>query len=626
MATIKQTIPFNYDDLFQKTQEKFIEKGYDIQPGSNTMQLVTAMSYLVSMLNTNTAVNINEMLLTLARKRNNILQDARLLGYEPGNKVSYRYELELTLPGGDFILPKYTEFTSGDKKYYYFGNIITIPNAPAGYKLNIEVKEGELFRSFDSSELSIIIENFIENGVERPQYYVDLPYTNVEDDGIEAFLTYYDDDGILFNKEEWTKIATFTVDSDTILSKQFYRLNNIDYGTPRIFFKLPNTGADLRLGTKIEMNVLKSSGSDGEMLELPSTTLECEVTNYTLKIQGTEEETNESIKHNAPLFWNSANRAVTKNDYRSICERLTLINRLQIWDGNKEYPKVSGKIWFSFLPETFKRVFLRNAFRTEFELDLLTDETNWFLEDAEITQIFDYLDVYKIPTLELIHRNPVFLDFEFDIEILKYDITSSESSQNELIFDIIDKYFYDISGSSDSISKMEDFETEFFRSNLIKKIDTQLTDITGLNLVLKNSITLYNRNIINENSEKFISFALGLPYEEYFDINGIFLIEKMPGIYTENFIDSKNLTVNWAQAQEGDAFLASVIYDILLGTDKIGEYRIYKDKQIIINIDIDDTIITEENIEQKILNVQYQNGNIAMSKNTIPRLRKVNFI
>lgn len=626
MATIKQTIPFNYDDLFQKTQEKFIEKGYDIQPGSNTMQLVTAMSYLVSMLNTNTAVNINEMLLTLARKRNNILQDARLLGYEPGNKVSYRYELELTLPGGDFILPKYTEFTSGDKKYYYFGNIITIPNAPAGYKLNIEVKEGELFRSFDSPELSITIENFIENGVERPQYYVDLPYTNVEDDGIEAFLTYYDEDGILLNKEEWTKIATFTVESDTILSKQFYRLNNIDYGTPRIFFKLPNTGADLRLGTKIEMNVLKSSGSTGEMLELPSTTLDCEVTNYTLKIQGTEEETNESIKHNAPLFWNSANRAVTKNDYRSICERLTLINRLQIWDGNKEYPKVPGKIWFSFLPETFKRVFLRNAFRTTFELDLLTDETNWFLEDAEITQIFDYLDVYKIPTLELLHRNPVFLDFEFDIEILKYDITSSESSQNELIFDVIDKYFYDISGSSNSISKMEDFDTEFFRSNLVKKIDIQITDITGLNLVLKNSITLYNRNIINENSEKFISFALGLPYEEYFDINGNFLIEKMPGIDTENFIDNKNLTVNWSQAQAGDAFLESVIYDILLDTDKIGEYRIYKDKQIIININIDGVLVTEENIEQKILNVQYQNGNIAMSKNTLPRLRKVNFI
>lgn len=621
-TTIKETVPFNYNELFQKTQEKFIENGYDVQPGSNTMQLVTAMSYLVSMLNANTAVNINEMLLTLARKRNNILQDARLLGYEPGNKISYQYTLELTLHGGDFILPKYSEFISGDKKYYYFGNIITIPNALAGYKLNIEVKEGELTRTFDNPELSIAIENFIENGIERPQYYVDVPFTDIEDDGIEAFLTYYDENGILFNKEQWTKIKTFTVDSDTILNKQFYRLNNIDYNTPRIFFKLPNTGDDLRLGTKIEMNVLKSSGSSGVITDTPTCDLGCEVSNYILRVQGTEEETSESIKVNAPLFWNSANRAVTKSDYRSICERLTLINRMQIWDGNKEAPKIPGKIWFSFLPETYTRKFQRNAFKTMFELDLLSDETNWFLEPFEIQSVFEYLDVYKIPTLELIHRQPTFLDFEFNIEILKYDITLSESDQNELIFDIIDNFF------NNSINKVENFETEFFKSNLIKRIDTQVTDITGLNLSMRTFITLYNRNIINEvdlGSKRF-SFALGLPYENYYEeVSGDLIVSNMPNIDTPEFIDGKNLTVDWVGLSGAEAFSDLVIVDILLDSDKIGEYKIYRDDQIIIEIFVDDTIITEENINQKILNAEYVTGNIQMSKNTLPRLRKISF-
>ena len=622
MAKIKETVPFSFDDIYTKTAAKFVENGYDIQEGSNTMQLVTAMSYLVSMLNTNIAVNINEMLLTLARKRNNILQDARLLGYEPGNKISYQYTLELTLPGGDFILPKYSEFISGDKKYYYFGNIITIPNAPAGYKLNIEVKEGELTRSFDNPELSITIENFIENGIERPQYYVDIPFTNVEDEGIEAILTYYDENGILFNKEQWTKIKTFTVDSDTILNKQFYRLNNIDYNTPRIFFKLPNTGDDLRLGTKIELNVLKSSGSSGAITDTPTCNLGCEVSNYILRVQGTEEETNESIKVNAPLFWNSANRAVTKSDYRSICERLTLINRMQIWDGNKETPKIPGKIWFSFLPETYTRKFQRNVFKTMFELDLLSDETNWFLEPFEIQSVFEYLDVYKIPTLELIHRQPTFLDFEFNIEILKYDITLSESDQNELIFNIIDNFF------NNSINKVEDFDSEFFKSNLIKRIDTQVTDITGLNLSMRTFITLYNRNIINEvdlGSKRF-SFALGLPYENYYDeVSGDLIVSIMPNIDTPEFIDGKNLTVDWAGLSGAEAFSDLVIVDILLDSDKIGEYKIYRDNQIIIEIFVDDTIITEENINQKILNVEYVTGNIQMSKNTLPRLRKISF-
>ena len=433
---LKETIPFNFDDIFSNVQAKFEANGYDTQPGSNTMQLVTAMSYLISMLNTNTAVNINENLLTLARKRNNILQDARLLGYEPGNKVSYQYELELTLPAGDFTLQKYTEFVSGSKKYYYFGELIFIPGAVEGQKINIPVKEGTLIKSTQDNALSIIIGEFVENGITKTQYFVDIPYTNIEDSGIEAFLTYYDDNGVLANKEQWTEIETFTVDSDTMLNKQFYRLNVIGYNTPRIYFKLPNTGDSLRLGTKIDMNILQSSGSEGAITDTPTTTLNCEITNYTLKIQGTEEETEESIKQNAPLFWNSANRAVTKNDYKSICERLTLIDKAFIWDGNDEFPKVPGKIWFSFIPGTYTRKFLKDVYKTVFQLNLLSDETNWFIEDAEITEIFDYLDVYKIPTLGFIHRQPIFLDFEFNIEVLKYDITSTETEQNQVLFDI----------------------------------------------------------------------------------------------------------------------------------------------------------------------------------------------
>lgn len=618
---IKETIPFNFDDIYSKVQAKFVENGYDYQEGSNTAQLVTAMSYLVSMLNANTAVNINENLLTLARKRNNILQDARLLGYEPGNKVSYQYQLELTLPAGDFILPKYTEFISGDKKYYYFGEIITLVGVTEGYKLNIIVKEGTLIKSSESNSLSIIIEEFTENGVTKNQYYVDVPYTNVEDSGIEAFLTYYDENGILFNKEQWTEIETFTVDSDTILSKQFYRLNKIGYNTPRIYFKLPNTGDDLRLGTKVEMNILQSSGSTGVMTSDFTSTLNCEITNVLLKIQGTEEETDTSIKQNAPLFWNSANRAVTKNDYKSICERLTLIDKSYIWDGNNEYPKVPGKIWFSFIPGTYTREFAKDAFKTIFQLNLSQDESNWFLEDAEITEIFDYLDVYKIPTLNFLHRHPVFLDFEFNIEILKYDITTSESSQNETIFNIIDDMF-----GKNTLYKLEDFETEFFKSNLIKKIDTQITDITGLNLSVKNSIILYNKYIINENSDKKIILPLGLPYEEYYENNGNLIVANIPSIDTLEFIGTKNLTVDWSSLSGNEKQEMLVEANILLDTDIIGKYRIFNSKYILIEIVVDDTIITDENIDKKVLDVKYRTDNISIPKNTIPRLSRVNFI
>ena len=626
MAKIKETVPFNYDELFAKTRDKFTEKGYDAQPGSNVMQLVTAMSYLVSMLNVNTAVNINEMILTLARKRNNILQDARLLGYEPGNKVSYQYEIELTLDGGDFILPKYTEFISGDKKYYYFGDLIQLTDAPHGFKLKIMIKEGVLFKASETNELSITIGEFTENGVQRPQYYIDIPYNDVEDEGIEAFLTYYDENGILFSKEQWKEIETFTVDADTILNKQFYRLNNIDYNTPRIFFKLPNTSDDLRLGTKIEMNILKSSGIDGEIIDELTTTLPVTITNVELKLQGTAEETDESIKHNAPLFWNSANRAVTKNDYMSICERLTLIDRLYIWDGNNEVPRVPGKVWFSFLPGTLIRKFLRNPFKNQFVLYKFEDEENWFLESSEILNVFNYLDAYKIPTLELIHRHPVYIDFEFDIEILKYDIMERESTQNDIIFKIIDDYFFKSEVKNGALTKLETFETEFFKSNLVKRIDMQVTDITGLNLGIRTTIPLYSRNIVQEDSSKKFIIPLGLPYESMYDaLTGDLIIDSMPNIDNDEFIDSKNLYVDWSILTGSESTKEIVSLDVYLDTDIVGSYTIYNGIQVIFEIIIDGVIINESDIVQKILNVSYKNGNIQMTKNTLPRLKKINF-
>lgn len=618
---IKQTIPFNYDDIYKNVEAKFIENGYDTQSGSNTMQLVGAMSYLISMLNANTAANINENLLTLARKRNNILQDARLLGYEPGNKVSYQYQLELTLPSGDFILPKYSEFIAGSKKYYYFGDIINLVNVVEGYKLNITVKEGILHTNIDDPALSVIIQEITENGKKIPQYYVDIPYTDVEDSGIETFLTYYDDDGVLFNKEKWEEIQKFSIDSDDILNKQFYRLDIIDYKTPRIYFKLPNASDSLRLGTKIDMNILASSGSSGEITEMPTTKLPCSVTNYALLIQGTDEESDSSIKYNAPLFWNSANRAVTKNDYLSICERLTTVDKLIVWDGNDEYPKQAGKIWFSFIPGTYTREFTRDAYKTIFELSLLQDANNWFLNTSEVTNIFDYLDVYKIPTMQLLSRNPVFFDFEIDIEILKYDITVSESTQNEIIFNIIDNFF-----NNTTQHKLEKFETEFFKSNLVKRIDTQTTDNTGVNITLKNTVMLYKEHITTDNGSSKIIIPIGLPYEDIYNINGDLISGNLPDITTNEFFPGKNLTVSWTGLTVNASEVPILEANIKLGSSIVGKYRIFNSKYILIELNIDGTILTSANIDKKVMNVKYKNDNIPIVKNTIPRLKKVNFI
>ena len=93
MAKITQTVPFSFDELYEEARKLFGNAGFDVSDGSNTSQLAAVMSYLISALNTNTAININETLLPYATKRKNILQDARVLGYEAKHKTSFQYRL-----------------------------------------------------------------------------------------------------------------------------------------------------------------------------------------------------------------------------------------------------------------------------------------------------------------------------------------------------------------------------------------------------------------------------------------------------------------------------------------------------------------------------------------------------
>ena len=131
MANIVETLPFNFDEIYQDLVVKFTDKGYTdaVYEGSNTAQLISTLAYTVSMLNANTSANINETILSLAQKRDNVIQDARMLGYEIEHQKSYVYKLELKfLSDGDKTIYRYSSFSSGDKTYYFMSSDVTLKN------------------------------------------------------------------------------------------------------------------------------------------------------------------------------------------------------------------------------------------------------------------------------------------------------------------------------------------------------------------------------------------------------------------------------------------------------------------------------------------------------------------
>lgn len=595
MADIIETVPFNFDELYSGIKTKFEERGYDIEEGSNTSQLITAMTYLTSMLNVNTAVNVNETILSLSTRRDNALQDARVLGYEIQHKLSYRYKIKIVLAAGNHTIPKYSMFTIEGKTFYYLGKQLELTDVLEGQEIEIILTEGTLYKYSENTDVLSITTSMItdSSGIDIPQYYIDIPYIDVEENGIEVYVTYYDDFGNLIQREEWKKSLHFLIDADTTLKKQFIRLDSIDYKTPRIYFSLSGVGEGLRVGSIVEMNVLTTSGVDGSIEDLTNVagiihTLEnVEITEISLIAEGTDEEDITSIKENAPKFYNSANRAVTKLDYEAICNRQTTVNTSLVWGGDDEFPKCPGHIWFSFLPSRFDRSFTQDVFNTnyilndwgdiswDYSIDDETDEfntqlslantfyNNRFIQDSEIRSyeynddgqlinpgVWDVLDNYKIPTLEFHNRHPVFLDFEYDINIVRYNITDSKTAIHQDVFDTINGFF---TGTNDNI-KLEQFEVEYFHSSLQKRIDTILTDVTGFTDDVLTRLLLTKKNVAQENyvsSYRDIFISLAVPFENYFDSNGYLLYDKLPNIDTANFIEyngeiGKDLYVDWS--------------------------------------------------------------------------------
>jgi len=378
-----EIIPFSQDEIEGEVKKILLDKGLVdiIYPGSNISQISDVMTYLVHVLNTNTAINLQEVLLPLATKRMNVLWGARQLGYEPKQRVSFVYILNLIAkknpnfgqnpgePGYDTVyqiqLPKYTKFSSGGHDYWYFGERTNIEvsnemidNDDPKTKINITVKEGNLIRFQENSLLRFRSFNIVndEGEIEVKQNYI-VPFDNVEETGLEVFLTYTDENNVDHIREKWYQSAYFLVDTSYEEDKNKYaRMQNIFANMPEIFFEVGGIGPKIRLNTLIEINVLQSNGKNGQASESfsitdPEMSSTWAINGFYESQHGTEVESSRGIRENAPVFHNSANRLVTAYDYVAMTRRHNKVDRVVCWGAEDETGRGEGYVYLAMTPE-----------------------------------------------------------------------------------------------------------------------------------------------------------------------------------------------------------------------------------------------------------------------------------
>ncbi len=694
-------LPYSQSEIEKVMKQVMYAQGITdvVYEGSNVSQLTSVVSYVIATLNANTAMNIQETLLPLATKRMNILFGSRQLGYEPHAIKSYKYELLLkpmydkskTIidPGtGEEIIDvhnqedrhisivKNTKFRAGDKTYYYVGptlvNAITVSNYDILYindestgrsmediTIRIPVIEGIMTTPLEDDMLRMVAQDYVDakgNTVTKQDYMVG--YNDVEEDyGLQVYITYIDEDGYLVTREEWKKSEQFLIDETFVYNrKKFIRKENIILSYPVIFFQFAGLGEGIRTGTEIEVNVLQSSGLNGEALgqfEVDDTVFseEVEVLEYSLIEEGKSPESDEEIKDNAIVFKNTANRAVTKFDYITITKRHELVNEADAWGGEDETPKQKGNIWISCTPSKQTRpvIEFENGYKIDFgstshtiSNQLQKNWRNWYLTDSEYGLLFEYLNAYKIMTMDIHYRHPLYINFDYNMDIVKYDISKSPKTTNALVFTAVNDFFK---------NRLETFDSEYINSNLQRVLDTTLGYNTGINYDLSITGTLCEDMIDKFKKETYgvneIHVNLSWPYENIFlQDSGESSIDssKLPKIDGLFGVSGGSIFVNMEELETQPRFeKKAIIYYNKPGDTtnyNIGKYFVDTEKYTIsLKFTFDnkigiDEIFGEQDEEGNRKYTEFQINyypfdknlvNLSFSSNTIPRLRSVKF-
>jgi hypothetical protein len=161
-------------------------------------------------------------------------------------------------------------------------------------------------------------------------------------------------------------------------------------------------------------------------------------------------------------------------------------------------------------------------------------------ENGKYSGVWGDLVGKYIPSLTFHHRHPLYLNFDYRFNILKYNIKEDTSKVHEELFNILNNCFY---GNDLNLEK---FNIDYFHTNIVKRIDSKVSDMCGFTSSLTTSIMLNEKTCCSENwkSEyKDIYIPLCVPFEKYFKTNGFLDVSRLPSIDTKGFIDYKFDTI-----------------------------------------------------------------------------------
>ena len=378
----------------------------------------SAISVMLDILAYNTYYNAyyvnmlaSESFLDSAQLRDSVVSKASMLGYTPQSSTGAKANVSISVTPTDapasVTIDKYTQFTSTvNGTAYTFctsGSTTVLANGSNYIATGVELTQGTPLTFRYTANTSNTEQKFL------------LPNANTDTDTLTVTIQESATDT---NTAVYTKATDITTINST---SNVYFLNEHTNNQFRVQFGDGVLGRKPTTGNIVLLEALVSEGADvnGANTFSASGTVggyaTSQVTVSNAASGGSDRETVESIKFNAPKTYETQNRAVTTDDYKKIVEgNVSGLDSVSVWGGQDHSTPTFGTVYVSAKP---------------------TGATS--LSAAQITSIKEAVSSYNMVAITPEVVDPDIVDLIFDTTV-KYDSRLTTLSSGAIAASVID--------------------------------------------------------------------------------------------------------------------------------------------------------------------------------------------
>lgn len=475
---------------------------------SNIAILVNILAYSIYNVNANGALRTKETMLVSSNVRENIINIAKQMSYNITRSVSSKLNVTFgyTLSGSDSItIPKNTRFNVGDFVFVTQEDLLLTSTIST---VTADLIEGVFIDSNDDSRLRKVLTNNTSK--------ITVPYKNIENNSIN----------VVVNRDEtdmyYTKANSF-LDLD---GTNYVEVYDVDTGYVNLVFAYSNLGAELLVEDIVSIELIVTNGSiannintctqKDDIYDSNSVLVEPTITINSISRSGQDEESDESIKLNAPLAYNTGNRVVNDYDYESFLVQSSLVEKATAWgfEGMPATYMVDGMSHISAIPQ---------------------DVNAKFFTDLEIVDLISLIASKRIISTYRKFFQPQYIYLDVDIKIIGsvHNLATKQALVEAKYDEIYSNY-------------LSDFDSYLYYSKIVRELEgVFLEDNATVKITLKPYFMLEAENFdygISTSDSRVLMFIPDSEKKRYLEKGGV-TIEYPTNIYEANDLITNGWTV-----------------------------------------------------------------------------------